>query len=227
MFTHERLQRLLLAGAIAASPLVLGAWFATCPQYGNPACPDNEHPLAVFAAFRAADPHVLSGFLWLTVIAPYVVPIGYLGLGLVALPRAPWWSSLGMLCGWVGSIPWGFIADSVFHLNTAAQLRQDASFSLLYSRQGLFAPGPIVVVAAGWVLGHLLAHVFLGIALLRAKAIPRWAPSLVIAAAPVIGPIAYGTGIGAFQVLGYVMTFVGSLPAAVVMAKSGGKVPQS
>jgi len=37
--------------------------------------------------------------------------------------------------------------------------------------------------------------------------------------APLMGPIAYGTGLGLLQVLGYVLVFIGSLPAAFAMLK--------
>jgi hypothetical protein len=34
-----------------------------------------------------------------------------------------------------------------------------------------------------------------------------------------MGPLAYGTGQGLLQVLGYVLVFVGSVPAALAMLK--------
>jgi len=71
----------------------------------------------------------------------------------------------------------------------------------------------------GWVIGHLLGYVLLGIALLRARVIPRWAAWLIIVSAPVMGPIAYGTGLGLLQVLGYVLVFIGSVPAAIAMLR--------
>jgi hypothetical protein len=74
----------------------------------------------------------------------------------------------------------------------------------------------MMAVAGGWVIGHLLGYVLLGIALFRARVIPRWASSLIIAAAPLMGPVAYGTNIGLVQVLGYVCVFAGSVPAAIV-----------
>lgn len=72
---------------------------------------------------------------------------------------------------------------------------------------------------AGWVIGHLLGYVLLGIALLRARVIPRWAAWLIIVSALVMGPLSYGTGMGLLQVLGYVLVFIGSVPAAIAMLK--------
>ena len=77
--------------------------------------------------------------------------------------------------------------------------------------------------AIAWLFGHLLGYVLLGIALARARAIPLWAACLIIASAPLMGPIAYGTGLGILQVLGYVLVFIGSIPAAFAMLKGAEK----
>jgi hypothetical protein len=71
----------------------------------------------------------------------------------------------------------------------------------------------------GWVLGHLLGYVLLGIALARARVIPAWAAFLIVIAAPIMGPFAYPTHLGILQVLGYILVFIGSIPAAGVMLK--------
>lgn len=49
--------------------------------------------------------------------------------------------------------------------------------------------------------------------------IPRWAAWLIIVSAPLMGPIAYGTNLGLLQILGYVLVFIGSVPAAIAMLK--------
>ena len=38
-----------------------------------------------------------------------------------------------------------------------------------------------------------------------------------------MGPIAYGTGLGLLQVLGYVLIFIGSVPAALAMLRRSGE----
>jgi hypothetical protein len=222
---YRKVQRLFIAFCIATAPLTMAGWFALCPQSSDPACPNVTDPLAAVAAFREASPLRTQLFLTCSVIAPYICPISYLGLGMLAMRKAPWTSTLGIACGWVGSVPWGFIADSMFYFTAAAHLGQDTSFALLHSRQGLFAFPQMMTVAGGWVIGHLLGYVLLGIALFRARVIPRWASCLIVAAAPVMGPIAYGTNIGLVQPLGYMCVFAGSVPAAVVTMGSWKGVP--
>ena len=77
----------------------------------------------------------------------------------------------------------------------------------------------MLTFAIAWLFGHLLGYVLLGIALARARAIPLWAACLIVASAPLMGPIAYGTGLGLLQVLGFVLVFIGSVPAALAMLK--------
>ena len=216
---HRTLHRLFIAICIAGAPLMMAGWFALCPQSSDPACPNVSDPLAAVAAFRAATPFRAQWFLTVSVIAPYVCPISYIGLGMLAMREAPWTSTIGIACGWIGSVPWGFIADSMFYFTAAARLHQESAFAQLHSQQGLFAFPQMMAVAGGWVIGHLLGYVLLGIALFRTRVIPRWASCLIVAAAPVMGPIAYGTNIGLVQVLGYLCVFVGSVPAAVVTVR--------
>jgi hypothetical protein len=55
---------------------------------------------------------------------------------------------------------------------------------------------------------------FLGLALARSRAVPRWAAGLMVAAVPLMGPVAYGTRQGSLQVLGFLLIFIASVPAA-------------
>jgi len=215
----QRLQRALLALCLLLAPLSLAGWFALCPQYGDPGCPTNAQPLAVLAAFRAAPPAWLQLFLWLNVLVPYLYPLSYLGLGLLAMRRAPWLATLGLLAGWVGSVPWGFIADALFQMHTAAGLGQDAAYALLM--HAYFANPAILLVATGWVFGHLLGYLLLGLWLRRAGVIPAWSAWLFVVSAVLMGPIAYGSGLGWLQVGGYVLVCLASLPAARVLLRAG------
>ena len=68
-------------------------------------------------------------------------------------------------------------------------------------------------------IGHQLGYILLGIALARARVIPLWAACLLIVSVPIMGPIAYGTNVGLLQILGFVLVFIGSVPAAFAMLK--------
>jgi hypothetical protein len=214
---YRTLQAALLAASIVLAPLVMASWFALCPQYGNPGCPDTANPLGVLSAYRAASPTLLQAFLLVNVLVPYLFPLGYLALGIVTMVRSPWLATLGILCGWLGSAPWGLVTDRSFLLVEMARLGNDALLAELLT--DLNGHIELVLMVALWLFGHLLGYVFLGLALARARAAPRWAGYLMVAAAPLMGPVAYGTGKGALQVLGFGLVFVASMPAAAALLR--------
>ncbi len=214
---YRRLQRVFFALSVLLAPLAMAGWFTLCPQYGDPTCPSSVRPDAALVAFRAANPTLMHLFYGITLIIPYLYPLGYIGLGLLAMKRSPWLATLGIALGWFGSIAWGFIADAMFLINSAIQLGQDSSFVVL--EKAHYADPLILIVATGWVLGHWGGYILLGIALWRSRTIPRWAALLIITSGPLMGPIAYGFNIGILQVLGFLLVFVGSIPAARVLWK--------
>jgi len=163
------------------------------------------------------NPQLMQIFLFLSLIIPYLYSLSYIGLGLLATKRAPWLATLGMVCGFAAGMVWGAIADSMVMLNSMAQIGLNPLFVTV--EKHYYANWTIVTFGAFWVIGHLLGYVLLGIALLRARVIPWWAAWLMIVSAPVMGPIAYGTKIGLLQILGYVLVFIASVPAASAMLK--------
>ncbi len=207
----------LLAACLVIAPLVMASWFALCPQYGNPGCPDTANPLGSLAAFRAARPTWLHVFLVINVLVPYLFSLSYLALGLVAFRRAPVLATLGALCGWLGSAPWGLVTDRSFLLANLARLGNDRFAVAVLTR--LNHEPEFLLMATAWFFGHMLGYVLMGLALGRAKAVPRWAAWLMVIAAPVMGPLAYGTVQGSVQVLGFVLVAVASLPAAAALLR--------
>ncbi len=219
----EMAHRLLLwffAVLIVATPLVMAGWFALCPQYGDPSCPTNARPLAMLAAYRVAPAGLMQAFLAVNLAVAYLFPLGFVGMGLVAWRRSPWLTALGVGCGWLGAIVWGYIADQSFLLTDMAHAHHDAEFAALET--AYFADWHILAVATGWGAGHLLGYLLLGIALLRSRVVPAWSAAMIVAAAPIMGPLAYGLNQNALQILGYLMVAVGCIPAARSLVRSGG-----
>jgi hypothetical protein len=194
------------------TPLVMASWFGLCPQYGDPACPGTARPQDFFPAVRSAPSALLHLFLVVNLVVPYVFPLGFIGLAMVSWRRSQWLTTLGLACGWIGSIAWGFIADELFIWTLMAGAHQDATFGALLQTD--VADWHILAVGAGWVIGHLLAYLFLGIALLRGKAVPSWSGIFIIAAVPIMGPFAYGFKQNALQIIGYLMVSAACIPAA-------------
>ena len=217
---YHKLQRAFFAACLLLAPLTVSLSFATCPIYGNPNCPGTggtASTAAVGAAFREANPLWLQVFFCVTVLAIYLYPLSYVYLGRLAIKHSPWLALSGIVCGFIGSVIWGFLTDEFFWINMLAQLGLDAHFPQF--QQAYTSNAWVYAVHAGWVIGHLLGYVLLGIALLRARTIPRWAAWLLIVSAPIMGPLSYGTGLGLLQVLGYGLVFIASVPAALAILK--------
>jgi hypothetical protein len=207
-----------LAFCIVLAPLILSLWFGLCPTGANDAaCPDMASLLAVFAAFRGMNPQLMQLFLVLSLIIPYLYALSFVGLGLLAMKRSPWLATFGMACGFAAGIVWAVIADSIAMLFNMAQNGLNPLFVMV--EHEYYASWLIVTFGAIWLIGHLFGYVLLGIALLRARVIPRWAAWLLIVSAPLMGPIAYGVNVGLLQILGFVLVFIASVPAAMAMLR--------
>jgi hypothetical protein len=207
----------VLGVSAVLAPLVLAAWFGLCPQYGNPRCPQAGGAADVYVAFRAAEGWPIQLFLVLNLLAPYLYPLSFIGLGWLAFRRSPWLALAGVSCGWLGSIPWGLIADQGFLLAHMAQLEHDVLFSEL--ERSYASSWQVLVVFATWVGGHLLAYVLLAIALAKARVTPLWAASLLVVGAVLMGPVAYPAGAGWLQVAGFALVAIGSAPPALALVQ--------
>jgi hypothetical protein len=210
VLVYRQLHRAFFAGCLLLAPLSVSLWFGLCPEYGNPACPVGT--TATLVAFRTAHPLLLQLFFVVTFISAYLYPLSYIGLGRLAMNRAPWLATLGIACGFVGSVVWSLFASETFWVAAAAHQGFDTQFLML--GKAYVANWEVYVMHGGWVIGHLLGYVLLGIALARARAIPLWAAWLLIVSPLLMGPLAYGTGLGLLQVFGYVLIFIASVPAA-------------
>jgi hypothetical protein len=210
----------LMAVAVIGAPIAAAGWFALCPQYGNPSCPSSADPAGAMMAFQTAPPALLDLFLLLNLIVPYLMPLSILALGFVAWRGSSRLALVGSIAGWVGAIPWGFFSLAIFQAVAAVRASQSSSYPAVVTTA--FGDWHLLVVATGWVLGHLLGYLLIAFALLRLRGFPRWAGATIAVAVPVIGPIAYGTGLGLLQVAGYVAIGIASIPVARVLLARGG-----
>jgi hypothetical protein len=214
---HRRLRYALLGASVVLAPLALTAWFATCPTF-DAGCPDQTHTVAVLADFRALSPSLMHLFLWANVAAPYLYPVSYLALGLLAMRRAPWLATLGIILGWAGSIPWGLVADQMFMLHALSAVGHD-TVAVAAGHQ-YYTTSQVGVFLAGWG-GHLAAYVLLGLALWRARAVPRWSAALIIAGVPLMMSAYFPGSSYLLQVAGYALEAIGAIPAAAALIRGG------
>ncbi len=215
---YRKVHRAFFALCILLAPLALSLWFGLCPTGArDAACPDQGSSLAVYVAFRAINPQLIQVFLFLSLIIPILYPLSYVGLGLLAMKRSPWFATVGIACGFAAGIVWGLIADQIVVLFSMAQVSIHPLFVSVENH--VYANWMALTFGAFWVIGHQIGYILLGIALARARVIPLWAACLFIISVPIMGPIAYGTNQGLLQIFGYVLVLIGSVPAAIAMLK--------
>jgi len=196
----------LLAVCVALSPLVVAFSFVADPTGGAPHGANN-----IYTTFRAADAERVELFLFLNATAAYLFPLSYIGLGLVALRCSPWLAALGMIAGLLGTLQWGILVPIEALFAVMAKTLNGSDFIPLAN--AVSAEGVIVYFQLAWVIGHLLGFALLGAALWRARVIPHWAAALIVLGVP-LQALAYPLSLGALQIAGFLLVFVGSIPVA-------------
>jgi len=147
----------LVGGALSPSIHASGAQAITSAAAANPAT--NTLHVAAFGA------------------ASYLLPVGAVGLAMVAYPRRPWLATLGGLIAIVGWLPFSALTALDDLINRADG---QGGYATLIDR---FSTDPVMgSYLIVYVVGHLVAYVMLGIALRHD--IPRWAAACMIASSP-------------------------------------------
>jgi hypothetical protein len=116
-----------------------------------------------------------------------------------------------MIAGLLGTLHWGIFAPIQALFAVMAKTPNGGDFIALAN--AVSAEGVIVYFQLAWVIGHPLGFALLGAALWRACVIPRWAGALIVLGVP-LQALAYLLNLGTLQIAGFLLVFVGSIPAA-------------
>ena len=171
----RRLCQVVLAVAIVGGPLAFLAGGALAPSI-------HDTGQSSIAANAAADPTANALHLAAFVVASYLLPIGAVGLAWLAYRRTPWLATIGGLLALVGWLPLSALTALDDLTSTMAQLPQASAYAQLLDR---FSTDPVMgSYLIVYVVGHLVAYVLLGAALLRGRVVPRWAAWSMIASSP-------------------------------------------
>lgn len=211
---YRKLQCTFFAACIFLAPLVIFLGFVFDPQLGVPQTA-NAYSAYIVAA-RAENPVLFQWFLFFNVITPYVFPLSYLGLGWLAMRRSPWLATIGIACGFAGSLPWPLFVGQEALVHGIMQIGENASLVALVNH--FTSEWVVLLLFISWIIGHQLGYILLGIALFRAHEIPLWAACLFVVSFP-FQIAAYLANNGIFQLIYFALIFIGSIPAALAMLK--------
>ena len=202
----QRLLRVVLAVAIVGGPLAFVVGGVLAPSIHDTAS-------SSIAANAAANPTANALHVAAFVLASYLLPLGAIGLARLAWRRTPWLATIGGLLAVVGWLPFSALAALDDLTVAMADLPNGASYAPLLDR---FSTDPVMgSYLLVYVIGHLVAYVLLGAALLKGRVIPRWAAWSIIASSPLtIAAFVLPGSPRATGAIALGLLVLGSLPAA-------------
>ncbi|HEY7358469.1 MAG TPA: hypothetical protein VH590_18435, partial [Ktedonobacterales bacterium] len=156
-------QRIALAACIILAPLSITLYLVSWP--GN-----LRQPL-IATAMAGPTGNILH-FIG-AIAASFFLPLGYLGMSLLGMRRAPWLATISAALSLVGWIPWAALMgldDLAYDID---QIGSTSQFAALWTHFN----GDVVmtIYLLIYIIGHLLSAVLIGIMLGRLRLVPAWA----------------------------------------------------
>src|SRR6266496_3849570 len=202
-------QRACLAACILLAPLSITLYLVTWP--GN-----LREPL-IASAMAGPTGNTLH-FLG-AIAASFFLPLGYLGMSLLGMRRAPWLATISAALSLIGWIPWSAligIDDLAYDIARAGSPPQ------LVALWTQFNSDPVMLTyLLIYIIGHLASAVLIGILLGRLRLIPAWAAWAFALTSPLQILYFFPSPILALRdVLRYLICalwIIGAIPAALAM----------
>jgi hypothetical protein len=201
-------QRLSLAACIILAPLSITLYLVSWP--GN-----LRQPLIATAM---AGPTGNALHFIGAIAASFFLPLGYLGMSLLGMRRAPWLATISAALSLVGWIPWAALMGLDDLAYDILQTGSTPQFAALWT---YFNGDPVMTIfLLIYIIGHLLSAVLIGIMLGRLRLVPVWAAWAFALTSPLTIPIIVVHN-AVFQDVGkYVICalwIIGAIPAALAM----------
>ena len=162
------------------------------------------------------------------IAASFFLPLGYLGMSLLGMRRAPWLATISAALSLVGWIPWAALMgldDLAYDIN---QIGRTAQFVALWTH---FNGDPVMTIyLVIYVIGHLLSAVVIGFMLGRLHLIPAWAAWAFALTSPLTIPIILIHNLVFQDILKYLLCalwIVGAIPAALAMLTNKDLAPSA
>ena len=205
-------QRMSLAVCIILAPLSITLYLVTWQGNGR----------APLIASAMASPTGNTLHLIGAVAASFFLPLGYLGMSLLAMRRAPWLATISASLSLVGWIPWAALIsldDLAYDIDRGGSTPQLVALWTHFNGDAVMTTFLLI-----YIIGHLLSAVLIGLMLGRLHLVPAWAAwafaltsPLTILLFPVHMPIVFQ------DVLIYLICalwIIGTIPAALTMLKN-------
>src|SRR5205823_14439998 len=209
-------QRMSLAACIILAPLSITLYLVSWP--GN-----LREPL-IASAMAGPTGNTLH-FIG-AIAASFFLPLGYLGMSLLGMRRAPWLATISVALSLVGWIPWAALMgiDSL-----AYDIVLIGSTPQLVALWTHFNGNTVMTIyLLIYIIGHLTSAVLIGFMLGRLRIIPAWAAWAFALTSPLTILIFPVHNLAFQNVLKYLICalwIIGALPATVAMLKNKDPAP--
>ena len=203
-------QRMSLAACIILAPLSISLYLVSWP--GN-----LREPLidSAMAGPTGNTLHFIGA-----IAASFFLPLGYLGMSLLGMRRAPWLATISAALSLVGWIPWAALMgldDLAYDIDRIGSTPQFAALWTHFNNDAV-----MTIYLLIYIIGHLLSAVLIGIMLGRLRLVPIWAAWAFALTSPLTILIFPVHNIVFQDVLTYVICalwIIGAIPAALTMLR--------
>jgi hypothetical protein len=154
------------------------------------------------------------------IAASFFLPLGYLGMSLLGMRRAPWLATISAMLSLIGWIPWAALMGPdalAYDINRAGSTPQLAALWTTFNGDAV-----MTIYLLIYIIGHLLSAVLIGFMLGRLRLIPVWAAWAFALTSPLtilLFPIHNIVFQDALKYLICALWIVGAVPAALAMLK--------
>ena len=204
-------QRISLAACIILAPLSITLYLVSWPGNGR----------APLIASAMAGPTGNTLHLIGAVAASFFLPLGYLGMSLLGMRRAPWLATISAALSLVGWIPWAALIsldDLAYDIVQTGSTPQLAALWTHFNGDAVMTTFLLI-----YIIGHLLSAVLIGIMLGRLRLVPAWSAWAFALTSPLtilIFPIHSNVFQDVLKYLICALFIIGAIPAALAMLKN-------
>ncbi|HET9918826.1 MAG TPA: hypothetical protein VFQ30_03210, partial [Ktedonobacteraceae bacterium] len=204
-------QRISLAACIILAPLSITLYLVSWP--GNLRAP-------LMASAMAGQTGNTLHFIG-AIAASFFLPLGYLGMSLLGMRRAPWLATISAALSLIGWIPWAALMGLDSLAFDIDQVGSTPQFVALWTHFN--GDTVMTIYLLIYIIGHLLSAVLIGFMLGRLHLVPAWAAWAFALTSPLTIPIILVHNVVFQDVLKYLICalwIIGAIPAALAMLKN-------
>ncbi len=204
-------QRMSFAACIILAPLSITLYLVSWE--GNQRAPLTPLITSAMAGPTGNTLHFIGA-----IAASFFLPLGYLGMSLLGMRRAPWLATISAALSLLGWIPWPALMGLDALAYDINQIGSTAQFAALWTHFN--SDTVMTTYLLIYIIGHLTSAVLIGIMLGRLRLIPAWAAWAFALTSPLTILIILIHSLVFQDVLKYLVCalwIIGAIPAALAM----------